>query len=302
MSISLSTFNKLTGEDKRLAIEEGERKIVGTSIPLSKSHNKTNQEPVDSLIADSAIKIFSYLNGAGLAACCLVSKEWIGFVKEDQDNSLWKAIISREIGFGKEKWTKYFGDVGIEPPLPKNICEILRSSCPVFPEEMLAKTHMLVLIPEKVNGMPLTLNSLEELVRNPKQGNKASYNNFCWSRIFEELGNKPVDKSCWVLMTKNVYALQMSREVDKVAVVAALAEKTKVDYQIPKVIEAVVCIFMKHVDTGTHLFNRDPVTYTQCQERVEDYPIVVGGFSLYGLIVDTDNGLKNSGAAVLRRF
>ena len=32
------------------------------------------------------------------------------------------------IAFGKEKWTTYIGDIGVEPPLPSNIHEILKKA------------------------------------------------------------------------------------------------------------------------------------------------------------------------------
>jgi len=86
------------------------------------------------------------------------------------------------IAFGKEKWAIYFGDVGVEPPLPPNIHEILQSPCPFFPGKKVGETHLLTLIPKTVNGKSLTLNSLGELVKSPKQGNKTKYQEY-WKEI-----------------------------------------------------------------------------------------------------------------------
>lgn len=319
MNINLSTFldskflystiHKFINASKRYVIGEGKRKDTFTSC---KPHVHNKQEPVDSLIVDCAIKIFSYLNGAELATCCLVSKEWNGFVKEDQNNTLWKAIISRELSFGKEKWGKYFGDIGIEPPLPENIYEILKSPCPVFPGKTVAKTHLLVLVPEKVNEIPLCINNLGELVKTPKKGNKTGYN-YIWDPIVNKHGNSPANKSHWVLMTGNV--LEGSRAkiyADQVKIVAMLAEKAKIDYQIPKTLEAAVCILTKYVDTGKRLFvdtgirlfSREPSTLTRCQEEIYGHQIVVGSFSSDGLGVGYENEFfsSNIGVAALREF
>ena len=37
-----------------------------------------------------------------------------------------------DFAFGKAKWSKYFGDIGEEPPLLPNIDEILNSPCPIW--------------------------------------------------------------------------------------------------------------------------------------------------------------------------
>ena len=60
--------------------------------------------------------------------------------------------------FGASEWNKYFGDVGAEPSLPDDIVQRL-------PE--LSKNNVLVLVPATVNGKPLTLKTLGELVQNP---------------------------------------------------------------------------------------------------------------------------------------
>ena len=39
------------------------------------------------------------------------------------------------IAFGKADWEKYFGDIGVEPPLPANIEEILNALCSFWPDK-----------------------------------------------------------------------------------------------------------------------------------------------------------------------
>src|ERR1700688_617828 len=129
-------------------------------------------DPADRLSSQVTREIFSYLNASDLARCSQVSKQWKTLAS---DEALSKRAIVRTFAFGKEKWAKYFGDIGAEPPLPANIEAILKNPCPFFPEKSVAQTHMLVLIPKTINGKPLTLRSLEELVQEPREGYKTGY-------------------------------------------------------------------------------------------------------------------------------
>lgn len=302
--INSSIFNNLLQhEERQFSIREGERKIGSNSIPLSKSLVKTKDKPVDTLIADTAIKIFSYLNGASLRLCCLICKEWNTFVKEDKDNSLWNAVIGREIAFGKEKWAKYFGDIGKVPPLPENICEVLSSPCPSFDEKTIAASHMLVLIPEKINGIPLTLNSLRELVKTPMEGYKTDFS-YISTRIIDELGNKSIENSYWVLMTRNLLEESKGKSYEvQNAMIFDLICKAKASYRVPKVLEAAICIFTKYVSTGKLLFSSDPLTYTRCQEKYEPFQAAIGGFGSKGPDLSYIYLERNKhGIAVLREF
>lgn len=76
--------------------------------------------------------------------------------------------VSPEIAFGKSKWEQYYGAVGEEPALPFNINQILEEPCPIWPQKKIKETHLLVLIPKTINGKPLTLQLLRELVKKPK--------------------------------------------------------------------------------------------------------------------------------------
>ena len=75
----------------------------------------------------------------------------------------------------------FFGDIGEEPPLPPNIYEILASPCPFDPKKTVRETHMLVLVPARVNGDSSHSQSLDKLVQAPRGGghktllNKSSY-------------------------------------------------------------------------------------------------------------------------------
>jgi hypothetical protein len=197
------------------------------------------------------------------------------------------------IAFGAAEWRKYFGDVGIEPPLPPNIEQILSRPCPFTPlpsrwnpfgsAKTIRETHLLVLVPQTVNGQPLTLKSLGELVKWPLQGPASKYKRF-------DLGayaDPPASRSHWALITRTVVEGSRNKSYkDQQAVLADYSRQASMPYFAPKVLDTTVAIFMEHVRTGTELYGENPWTYTRCQEKYEaNWQLIVGGFSASGLRV-----------------
>ncbi|MBS0649277.1 MAG: hypothetical protein JSS10_08660 [Verrucomicrobia bacterium] len=209
------------------------------------------------------------------------------------------------IAFGKELWAKYLGDVGEEPLLPSNIQEILQSPCPFWPEKKVQETHLLTLIPKTVNGKPLTLNSLEELVKKPRQGQPIKYA-FYWGEIKEQYGNQPLPSSYWALMTRDVIPVRSGHN-DPVKLLKELNQKANVQYEVPQLLEAATSIFMEYLRTGKRLYSDSPWTYTWCQESVSKHQgkkVVIGGFATGGLRVDNTVGVsdKHIGLGGLRKY
>jgi hypothetical protein len=191
-----------------------------------------------------------------------------------------------EMAFGKAKWEKYFGDIGVEPPLPKDIVEILNSNCIFWTGQKVRDTHLLVLIPEKVNGKAFHLDSLSELIKSPKSGHKTKYNYYD-DYVKKELGTQS-QGSHWVLMTKDVIPDSRNKKYDdQKALVQMHAQSSQIPYELPKALEAATAILMHHVETGERLCSDDPWTYTRCQEKVNNnqWPAAIGGFSSGGLRV-----------------
>jgi len=183
-----------------------------------------------------------------------------------------------DYAFGKAKWTKYFGDIGKEPPLPADIDKIINGPCAIWPDKKVREMHMLTLIPSHVNGTQLTLKSIGELVKSPKgEGRATKYNNF------QPYGNEKahMSQNTWVLMTRDLLPDSRGRNYgDQCQLVSELAQKSGQPYEVPHLIEAVTCIFMEYVKTGTCLYGRDPWTYTRCQEKalgMNAYQMAAGG-------------------------
>lgn len=211
----------------------------------------------------------------------------------------WKGI---QPPFGKGAWEKYFGNIGEEPPLPDNIEEILRSPCPIWSGKKVGETHLLTLIPAKVNGELLTLASVGELVKKPKQGDPTRYQYF-YSGGNE---NSHVERNTWILMTYDVLPGSRSQPYEKqVAMVEELAKKAKAPYELPHLIEASVALFMHYVRSGECLYRGIPWTYTLCQDKNKGNgrPMAIGRFANLGIFVNGNLYASNrTGVGAMRKL
>jgi len=163
---------------------------------------------------------------------------------------------------------------------------------------------MLVRLPKTLNGQ-LTLKSLGELAKKYFSDSDTGYR-FIWSNIVDELGDKSIHKSRWVLMTKDV--LPESRDkayANQQKIVAELAEKSLISYEIPATLESAACILSQYFGSKTRLFSDKPPTFTRCQEKDHGFHTVVGGFGPDGLkVLERSNEGSNDwyGVAALRKF
>ncbi len=156
--------------------------------------------------------------------------------------------------------------------------------------------------------MPLTLDSLNELVQHPKQGTATKYRHY--NRIVQkEHGSTRVEQSHWVLMTKD--EIPDSR-VKNYKEQKALVEKVS-NYKLPPVLEAATVIFMHTYKTGGYIYTDGKLgpqyTYTCCLEKVNngEWSVWAGGLSAAGLSViyylfslNFDRNVR--GAAGFRKF
>ena len=209
-----------------------------------------------------------------------------------------KTISLPPLAFGKADWEKYFGEVGIEPPLPPNIHDILESSCPFWPAKKVKETHLLVLIPQTVNGKALTLDYLEQLIQKPLGGGHATKYGYYHEPVKKEHGGKPAGQSHWVLMTTDVIPTSRGKFYGQQQELV----RKYAHYQIPQTLEAAACILMEHVKEGKRLYPRDPWTFTRCQEQTAGLQNVVGGFGPSGLYVHTTTSATTRGVGALRKF
>jgi hypothetical protein len=198
--------------------------------------------------------------------------------------------------FGSKEWYIYFRcRITDVPRLPSDIEILLKSPCPFWSDKKVHETHVLCLIPQTVNGKPLNLKLLGELVQTPLQGNASKYG-------YIDLGeytDPSAPKSHWALLTRDV--IEGSRRKHYSQQQALI--QAKPPYKVPTMLDAAVCIFMEYVRTGTRLYSDSPWTYTRCQEKYNSrVQLVVGGFSSSGLYVISSYFAEHYGVGGLRKF
>eukprot|EP01136_Pigoraptor_vietnamica_P035836 Opistho-1_new@101600 len=197
-------------------------------------------------------------------------EELARFEKAKQEKARMEAYIRQSTpitplppqAFGKKEWEKYFGDVGVEPPLPANIHQILQSPCPIWSGNKVADTHLLTLIPQTVNGRPLTLNYLEELIKNPKGGGNRSKYSYYNEDVRNAIGKRPVERSYWVLLTKdelpNMRKKSYKRQCQEVENWRKNSSAFREGgYRVPKALEVVTSVVMEYVRNGVRFYSDD---------------------------------------------
>lgn len=244
------------------------------------SSSKKQVNPLDVLPVEVSLGILSKLTRTGLGRCLLVSKQWKELAS---DEGLWKAMRMPKIAFGVEQWEEYFGvtiDPADVPPLPRNIQKILKSQC-LFSEKgkKVKETHLLVLIPENINGKPLTLETFGEIVKLkfPELGPNGY--RFIWEGA---KGGGTNGKSHWVLLTKDILSGSTCKSFEEQQ--AQINDQGLGKYVPPKTIDVVVGAISEYArsDGKTRLFGANPGVYTRCQKHT------VGCFTASGLSVIFD--------------
>ncbi len=195
----------------------------------------------------------------------------------------------KEIPFGKEEWSKFFGlDIGNEPMLPRDIEEILNSPDHMDPTKKVSDTHIFTLIPRE------SLKSLGQLA------NKY----FMTEKGYGHVKKAPNEKSYWALMSRKILNGTKNATGERhLEMVSELAQIVNVKYEVPGVLEAAVSILTHYVRSGEYLFSSEfPLTLTHCLEKVDGYHLVVGAFNSGGMRVYSDPYNARTGVAALRRF
>jgi hypothetical protein len=206
--------------------------------------------------------------------------------------------FSHEKAFGPREWFIHFGThLKNVPRLPSDIAEILASDCPFWPSKKVHETHLLVLVPQTVNGQPLNLKTLGELVKKPLTGSATKYRGFYLGE-YTDLAAPP---SHWVLMTRDVIEGSRNKSFQDQQ---TLSQKSHGVYAVPTLLDATVSIFLEHIRSGAWLYGDSPWTYTRCQEKYNaDWQLCVGGFAPGGLRIDfSGNDDEHDGVAGFRRI
>lgn len=230
-------------------------------------------------------EIFSYLNLTETGDCRLWCRQTKIYVTSEE-------FLQKRYGdraFNKKRWAKCFGDIGEAPELPKNIHTIMQSSCPFWVGKKVIETHVLFLIPKTIDKIPLTIDRLGELVKAPKQGKATCYRAIS-SEVAKQIGDQTIDKSYWAIMTKECLPNQNKMDPKKQRqLLADINVKNGVEYQVPHVIEASICVFTEYFKSGKLLFNdKQTASYMRCRKLKEHtHYFCIGGFNVAGLNCNT---------------
>lgn len=186
-------------------------------------------------------------------------------------------LIAKYGVFGRKQWQYHGIQIGNAPALPEGIAEIMEGDCPIWPGKKVSETHRLVLMPETVNGKPLTLNSFSEIGQKKSFSSENGYR-YIWNEIVKEIGDTPIGKSYWVLITKELIPESLGKSYDDLqTVLADLSGSSSSDYEAPLALEAAVFLLTQYFEGGTPLFANK---YTRCQEKVDDEDLCVGDIYL----------------------
>ena len=213
------------------------------------------------------------------------------------------------MAFGAKEWQRYFGEVGPAPDLPSDIDAILGAPCPFWGGSTVRDTHLLVLIPATVDGVPFTLSLLGDLIRRPKNDGYETTYRFYHNKVKSQIGAACLQASYWLLMTHDVLPESNGKNYsDQKELIAGHVNRTGLPYKLPKVLEAATAILTHHARYGERLYSEsnDLLPYTCCQELIfcksSKYPAVVGGFKSSGFDVFIRYGRRNYGVAGCRNF
>ena len=212
-------------------------------------------------------KIFSSIPRE-LARWALVSRSWKEWAYE-------KSLEIREAEeiCDEKQWKKYIGDPGIQPHLPLTLLKGYDKN-----------THLLTFIPVTIDGQPLTMRSIEILVRNPKNGGHATKYSYVWDKIMATYGDMPNPKAHWLLLKKDLFegTKDQPYEVQKGIVEAQGME-------VSELFGTIMSVFMRYVSKGERVYKAgegdELWTSTRVKEKIGEDQLVVGGFSAAGLVL-----------------
>ncbi len=188
-----------------------------------------------------------------------------------------------EISFLPKDWSNFGIIRPFSSSIPEEIRAVLNSNCPFNPGKIIAQTHILLFMPDLVNGQPLTLHSFRVLMEHPTNGLPSRFRDI-WDQIIQDHGDTPLGRSGYVLITKDV--IPDSRDQTYANQKALIRQHGGVAYEPPSFLEMVILLAAVHNKKGVRLYGNNPSTYTSCQERFKVWQLAVGGFAPADLSID----------------
>jgi hypothetical protein len=191
---------------------------------------------------------------------------------------------------GSEEWNGQGIEVGAYPPIPPCITStLLESDCPLHPGEKIKDTHLLVLVPQTVNGEPYTPLKLDELCKGSGERlidrDLSSWKSREWART-------PQAQSEWVLLPKSDPDPKVSSHKHfrskNIAAQQKVHDTHYTEYREAKSLEVMTMAVLHALTHKERLLTH----YVRCEEsNASGGRVCVGVFTVSGLkVVDHRNG------------
>jgi hypothetical protein len=208
---------------------------------------------------------------------------------------------------GSEAWSSQGVEVGAEPRIPMTITkELLESECPFHPGEKIKDTHVLMLVPETVNGEAYTAFKLDELSARWEQPEDRLLDDDWLSWKSAVWATAPQTASEWVLIPKSdpePNAVAPERHFrDKNRVEQDEVHKLYPEYREAKALEVMTLALMYYLVKKEKLL---PDHYLRCEDTDDACGrVCVGFFAHFGLQFNQDDGFDNdiTGRALARKL
>jgi hypothetical protein len=238
---------------------------MNTELIIKENKNtEIKDEKKYNLVSDVVQNIFEFLSVDDLTKIRFVNNEW---------NRKASELIINKIAFGNKNWIKAFGS-GVIPEteinkdiesLPKDIVKILLSKCQINPEEnkRVYETHVFVWIPKTVvidekeenltirTEVNLTIKTMGQLIKKMFSSKNKNGYGFLTKPIMDQYGDQPIDKSGWVLLSKNLIPGSGNNTyTQQQELVKNLAEITKIPYEAPQVLPLIIRIFAQYMESN----------------------------------------------------
>lgn len=207
------------------------------------------------------------------------------------------------MAFGNHKWAQYFGadvvkgednEAEFSSLCSSDIIADCKKLASIFPKRHAKDTFMLVRIPST-----LTLEKIVEFAGEKLQSLDREMVSI-WENILSAHGNKlsKLNTSYWVLMTKDALPESTDKSYgEQEKIVAELAKKSLINYEVPEIREAAACMIM-----SLKTRSKTDFLFTRCKEQVEggQTAIDLRPSGLNGHFFKCDD--FRTGIAALRKF
>ena len=204
---------------------------------------------------------------------------------------------------GPEVWREVFGAKAVPaaPPLPRDIMKILQEACPFNAGKKVHETHLLLFVPETLDGTPFNLLTLREKSRAiaTRDGKGATFWNQDWYND-KDFAKSPNAKGRWVLVPKDVAPDTRSKNFEQQD--SEIKKYTK--YETAGALALSTGIILNFLKNGERIYPAG--TWGWCADESEPgRRLNVGYFDAAGLDVDVNDVTDSDqllGRALLRNL